>query len=369
VRTWGRVVIIVAAVTLIGRIAAAGGLRKVWDFNTGDGVRDGTGGSGAALGVFALSFSPDGQSIAAVVGRSAGDEFVLILDAGAPQANNKRLNVNPRIWGLDSTFPNQLSWSPSGQQLLLGRTIVELSNGNTCSLPEGIMPPEFLFAGPTQVAGKQWKPMRLSFFDLDCHATAQVDFGNDLWQIYGASADRGLLLIWQQHRHSAGSIQRVVSLLEAGSKKIIRELPWPDGERFAYSSDGVCGVGGRDWHRTVSCVDVDTDKQLAVTTGWNAPDIQTALHARRAVLSDYSRRLDWIDGVWRVGSLKKRVVWDFGTGKELASWHPKSQSVFMGAYPITDVGHAQPFQFAISPDGEYVVEGGAGVLTLYKIEP
>jgi hypothetical protein len=29
----------------------------------------------------------------------------------------------------------------------------------------------------------------------------------------------------------------------------------------------------------------------------------------------------------------------------------------------------EPFVFAISPDGEYVVEGGNGILRLYKIEP
>jgi hypothetical protein len=30
---------------------------------------------------------------------------------------------------------------------------------------------------------------------------------------------------------------------------------------------------------------------------------------------------------------------------------------------------AAPFQVAISPDGEYIAEGGNGIVRLYKIEP
>ena len=92
-------------------------------------------------------------------------------------------------------------------------------------------------------------------------------------------------------------------------------------------------------------------------------------------MSDYGRRLDG-DLQWDVGSLKKRVVWDFGTGQELASWHPKSQALYLGEPKAVSVGrHAGPYwetgpyRAAISPDGRYVAEGGAGTLSLYKIEP
>jgi hypothetical protein len=196
-----------------------------------------------------------------------------------------------------------------------------------------------------------------------------VDLGDDLWQIYGASADRGVALIWRQHYRSERQIERSVSLLNVGSQKVAWELPWPDGEKFAYNDQAVCGVGGKDWHRRVVCVDAETGKQLAVTTGWTAPDIQMAPQARRAVLSDCWRKLDWIDGFWQVGSLRKRVFWDLGTGNQLASWRPKSQRLFMGSGTAADTPWRMPYQFAISPDGEYLVEGGAGVLTLYKVEP
>jgi len=58
------------------------------------------------------------------------------------------------------------------------------------------------------------------------------------------------------------------------------------------------------------------------------------------------------------------------SGKELARWKPKMQKVLIqispSVHPIVPL--AQPYRFDISPDGEYIVEGGAGVVILFKIE-
>jgi hypothetical protein len=80
-------------------------------------------------------------------------------------------------------------------------------------------------------------------------------------------------------------------------------------------------------------------------------------------LSHYGWGIDWEDFRTKTGALKKRVIWDFGTGRELASWKPKWQR--LGSADELE----EPYKFAISPDGNYVLEGGDGVLTLYKIEP
>jgi hypothetical protein len=84
------------------------------------------------------------------------------------------------------------------------------------------------------------------------------------------------------------------------------------------------------------------------------------------VLSEYGRIPDFIDFRWALGSLHKRTVWDFRTGKELASWHPKTQLTHELGSPS---GRKEPYPFAISADGEYVAEGGSGILALHKIEP
>jgi hypothetical protein len=94
--------------------------------------------------------------------------------------------------------------------------------------------------------------------------------------------------------------------------------------------------------------------------------IATAAHATRLVVSDYRRRKPLFDYEYRT-IFKGRVIWDFGTGKVLASWLPESET-----YPyVSSHGEqiTEPFRFAISPDGHYVAEGGNGKLRLYKIEP
>ena len=66
-------------------------------------------------------------------------------------------------------------------------------------------------------------------------------------------------------------------------------------------------------------------------------------------------------------TFKGRYVWDFATGQELASWMPESETyanVFTPTKQVTEL-----FRFAISPDGQFVVEGGNGIVRLYKIEP
>jgi len=70
--------------------------------------------------VFSLSFSPDCLRIAAVVGQSAREQYVLILDAANPESNQKKIQVNPNMWVSNSA---RVSWSSSGQQVLFNKTI------------------------------------------------------------------------------------------------------------------------------------------------------------------------------------------------------------------------------------------------------
>ncbi len=71
----------------------------------------------------------------------------------------------------------------------------------------------------------------------------------------------------------------------------------------------------------------------------------TAARATRAVVSDYRRSLIPLDDAYGI-RLRGQYVWDFGTGKELASWYPESETyanVFTPTKRITE-----QFRFAIS---------------------
>ena len=95
------------------------------------------------------------------------------------------------------------------------------------------------------------------------------------------------------------------------------------------------------------CLDADSGTELAVTKGWRKPYIETARCARRAILSDFNGQFDLSDLAWREGgSLRKRIIWDFGTGQVLATLHEKSQKIPHGASKEFD------YQYAISADGK-----------------
>ena len=365
----------------LGNAAHRGTLQRVWDYHVS--AIAGVGNHSVPLGVFAVSFSRDGQRIAAVVGRSSTYESVLVVDSRSPDAHAARVDVNPKIWEQEPGAGNtRIEWSLSGRQILLAGRIVQVSDGTACSLPSGTLNAKF--AGSNQVSAYELKPSRIVFFDLECRPTDAWDLPQgEFVEALDASAERGLVFITQHkisHAHITEVSERVI---DVSSRRVIRQLPiWRESTaslllpvnyllpKFAESGRAFCGMRGDIWHRIVVCSAVDTEQLLGATGDWNDPDVRTALRAPRIVISDYAKKLDFIDLFWYPGSVRKRVVWDLRAAKELARWKPKMQDAFIQVSPLLQptAPKSYPFRFDISPDGEYIVEGGTGVISLYKID-
>jgi hypothetical protein len=337
-----------AGLAVIGTIHA-GTLRKIWDFEAG------------APGVYALGFSPDGKHIAAVVGPAWDKQFVLVLDAADPGANTMRFEINPMGLG-------GISWSPSSQQIMIGSTRLRLQDGKTCSVQDGAGLPSFV--GEDRLVAQAIRPVGplttrireghsfLIFFDSDCHSAGSWDLPVEQ-SLLAISADRGLLFVLRDTRST---------VVDASSGIVLHQLPTLGSVRVSDSGKAICGVVVRlPWEMNVSCLDVDTGNPLATTRQFKYLGLSTASHARRLVLSEYGRIPDFIEFGWALGGLKRRIVWDFGTKQEVVSWSPKSQKVPVPFRPLES--QTQPCAFDISPDGEYIVEGGAGTISLYRIEP
>jgi len=213
-------------------------------------------------------------------------------------------------------------------------------------------------------------PWRVLFFNTDCQDAGTWEIPYERY-ISDASADRGLLCILPFGGPAGPRPERqgkLEVLVASPSEKNILHRWYIDaadlGLLFADTGKALCGMDGDEKHGAAHCWSVDSGGEIAATKGLNvhAP-MRTALHAQRAVLSHYGWGIDLEDLRARTGALKKRVIWDFGTGRELASWKPKWQKVVSAKELL------EPYKFAISPDGNYVVEGGDGVLVLYRIEP
>jgi hypothetical protein len=356
----------------------AGTLRKIWELNLETlGLKQDQHHT-SGLPVFALRFSPDNQHIAAVVDwyKFGGEDKsnLLVLQTLHPDVAVRNYKINAGIdEDEDSTDLANFGWSPSGEIVYAGGAVIHLGDGKVCSLPymstftaeNRAIGRDSADAGPS----RSWDRLvsHFSFFNAACEEQEKWEVKEE-WHIRDVSTDRGLL-----------SVSRIVALpntlenliVDVSSRKVLHR--WRGDEASGEFADGGKAIcNGSDVETAdrapVTCWEVDTGVKIAVapTVSGGFP-IRSSLHASRIVASDYRRRKIPFSNEYS-SALKCRVVWDFRTGKEIASWNPDFQSYrFRAISPPKQVN--EPFRFAISPDGQYVLEGGNGILRLYRIEP
>jgi hypothetical protein len=218
-----------------------------------------------------------------------------------------------------------------------------------------------------------WKALatHFTFFNADCQPTGKWDVP-EAWSIVDVAIGRDLLSV-----SNLVSLNRTDGLIvDPLSRTVLRRSSGneADGDEFADSGSAICG--GSDVEAAerapVTCWEADSGKKIGEAPTINGGDpMATALHASRVVASDFRRKK--IPFSYEYSQIfKRRVVWDFRSGKELVSWRPDFQAwdYQLELDPLKPLKHVQePFKFGISPDGEYIVEGGNGTIRLYKIEP
>jgi hypothetical protein len=346
--------------------AEGGQLQKVWDFAPS--TIPSLGNTASAVRIYSVAFSRDGKRLAVVVGLSQHDQSLLVLDVKVPGVDYLHLPVNGSIREFDQGGDRGIQWSPSGKYVIVGNAIVSLSGGSSCSLTAAGQ-----WSGSDRVIPFQLAIRRLSLFDPECRETGLWGqlADNEHVSFFVASADRSLLLFSRSTIRDYVVDEISTSLVDVSTKEVLRRSTWrltsrttsqtdgtafPFRAQFADSAKALCGRRGALWGGGIECSTPETGRILGVITGWNAPNLRPAVESSRIVISDYSKRFDWIDFRWFIGPLRKRVVWDFRTGKEIVRWKPKNQEM-------------EPYRFDISPDGEFIVEGGADLVTLYRIKP
>jgi hypothetical protein len=336
---------------------ARGHLRQIWKLRLGDIIQNADS-KPTAASIFGLSFSPDGQRILVVYGPTWKEESVIILRTADPKTNVRRLGINPPSYEYEASSNRSIVWA-TPEHIIVNRSLLNLSNGSSCTLPPGGYD---LLSVPNQIIGND-----LKYYDLNCQCVGQIDH-SDSWHIIDVSAERSVFFVRQEVIRDKRLVQADNFAIDAKGQTIPFKVPIVPVSRFAQSGKTICAVQGRRWNWNVACWDIDTGKEVAVSRKYNNLDIQPALYAPRIVLSNYGRTFDFINLRWAVGSLRKRIIWDIQTGQEIVSWQPKIEETIIGTSEFRQVVR-KPYRFAISPDGEYIIEGGAGELILRKIEP
>jgi dipeptidyl aminopeptidase/acylaminoacyl peptidase len=344
--------------------ARAGKLRTLWEVDLRKMVSATSG--LPEFPVFALRFSPEGRKLALIAdfygARGAWKNRLLVTDVNGSHPPSDIQQYEVEGGGL------YFGWAPSGEIVYAAGKVIHFGSGTSCDVPN-----LRAFIGDDAAVSERGVPpsgliisTHIGFFSQNCEERGSWEVP-EVWSIVDASPDKGLISVVSYIFAS----QRNESLIvDALGRKVLQRWPGDPGGvwEFADSGKAVCRGGGiyeSRQARRATCRDVETGKLIRQTKDNGVDPIATATHATRVVVSDY--RTGLLCGGECRPTFKGRIVWDFGSGQELARWYPESQTypnVFSPPKQITE-----PFPFAISPDGQYVAEGGDGKLRLYKIEP
>ncbi len=127
---------------------AGGSLEKLWKVQVKEASAQGR--LSSDYGVFAPDLRARRAQHCRGCWQVVAGESVLILDTVSPAANQKRIRINPHIDEWDPMNYGRISWTVSGQHIIIRHAVIRVSDGTSCSLPsESPLIPGFLVAGPT----------------------------------------------------------------------------------------------------------------------------------------------------------------------------------------------------------------------------
>jgi hypothetical protein len=358
--------------------AAAGeDRRKVWEIDVAKVARL----EGHGFDITGLRFSPDGRRLAVAITLHPPKAHPVgrLLVLGSSHPEDGALGFATDL-AAEQYWPGPgpgFGWSPSGDMVVLGTTLIHFPDRTICQLPNG----RSLFVSDDRLIASEFKDLthdaqstRMLVFDTKCSMI-------DAWDtqprqfIDDVSAERGLLLVvsepsWNEHRSL---------IVDFRTRSVIHSWgPEMAGGKFAEGGKSICvgRVANEPGRVPFSCWDTNTGIKIADAPTINGGGLDVPARDASRVIGDdiHVKREPFYAEYY--GYIKRRVVWDFRSNKELVSWRPGERvhrdaltpnPPAPGTSQRTSPGY---FVDAISPDGNYIAEAGVGgVLRLYRIEP
>jgi hypothetical protein len=346
------------------RPAGAGSLVKIWELDLSK-WNNSPGRNADKFPVAELSFSPDAKRIALTGSETTQKDgklvgLLIVASIGASQEDVLSFEAPPM-----SAF---LDWSPSGDAIVADSLLIRLGTGATCSLPNIVR-----FISKDQLIGQRRaappsRATRFAIFDKNCLPGKEWGTAEE-WYIVDVSIERHLLLMNKPREENL--------LVDPDDGHVARK--WSMGNWPVW--DGPGGVFADDGTALCSPVSIDDEGKGSNLRCWktdsgeligNAPSD----HATSPfTVSTRSTRVIFTESGYIPGIIpdldshpyRGAVVWDYATGKKLASWRPETQSwKELGLRPPKKI--VEPSKFAISPDGQLIAEAGNGKLTVYRVQ-
>jgi WD40 repeat protein len=391
--------------TLVGQSTiCAGSLHRLWELDLRKIIQGAPSDGAGILPVQIIRFSPDGRQLAVVVdGDPSAAVFrnrLLVVATQDPERSPAQFEISGEVGyeGVSTPF----GWLSYGKKLFAAGKVIDLGLRTGCELPRATDPPSWpsfpigtdrliqggadlpdattvrAYSDAMDKAMKDRKgPLPASslpplppeprshfrLFDSACVPQGEWEVP-EAWQIADVAVERHIAAVTRKIGFNAYEFL----IVDPFARKVIRRWPgnYPFVGKFAEGGRVLCNVaedGDKAW---VVCRDVDTGEKIGESRGLSggSPVASAALSSRIVASGSHLER-DPLSSYESDSVIDRMVVWDYRSGEQLASWRPEWQSQ-------TNTLNGQvrkPYQFAISPDGRYIAEGGNGVVRLFKIEP
>lgn len=351
---------------LLPTVAFAGSSpQKVWEVKPSEMLTNPAALSAAkGYPIVDLAFSPDGKKLAAAI--YAGNErtHLLILDLQSPQAGFRQFDLE--------TCGKFLAWAPDGGALLICGHVLRLNDGSSCDTVKKASSAVFrgLYNSSYWLTTDQVIQADRTVTDLSCQpAEAWRMTGN--WYVAGTAAAKGWILLGQ-------SIERTVNgrtlrfhdyaIADRDSHRLTSSMllrdAYTDGNTIMAQGPAVfCSVltpaGG--YKPRLQCWKLPDGELLPLSSELRTYSVtQAACSSPRVVAQRWG--YPFLD-LWKeVPDMLSVIVVDLISGHRVASLRPRLQ----GDY--SSVRSDQYFQYALSPSGELLAEGGGGSITLYRLQ-
>jgi WD40 repeat protein len=350
---------------------AFGGMDKVWEVRVGDLVKEPVGwDEDKNHPITALAFSPDGKQLAVAIDNhrlraAVVTELthVLILNPTNPRDQIRQFDVH--------SCPEPLTWAPSGEAILLCGMIVKIADGKSCdafpaqarSVDAGVSTSFTLWIDSAHVLRAD------AVLDTNCVQTGtwapvgKAKFTPGRWGIADIAAEKGWVLVW----HTVGVRPNEFTEYGIADSKSGEWIGKP-GPKHAHVGQGIlvpiesawCGLDGKE----SKCWNVTDGKEIRLGHGIGGYQFtDPAASAPRVIAEHWAYPSFFACFSLCQSELRRRAVWDFSTRTLVSSWKPNAQA--------WNSIHRQnePDRCSLSSDGQFVAEGGDGVVRLYRLTP
>ncbi len=373
-------VALVLAATLVYAQPRDASREPVWKLDLPALAESCSGGRTYAAPVFSLRFSPSTDALAAIVGTCVGQELkfeLLVVPTAASSSPPRPLSLGTTA---APPFPRSMSastldWAPEGGwiQAEPGR-ITDLNSRTSCRTGAW----EGIFTGPGKWLGVSgdpaWPPRdtALETFGYDCRRLSSRTVPGNCRPVDSAPARN---LVELRCVPVPGTVETVLTeatdgavlhrwsiRIEPSSTQLSRDVP--QGQ-FANAGQWLCGLAGPSKSERAQCWSIDTGRPVGIPApAPRAIGMVPARDARRALVLRTKRVISFYSDTLLEDVLSDIVLWDFESGRVIASW-PSGLQRYPREGPGDPKSVQEPFAAAISPHGDFIAIGGAGVIIVY----